>query len=78
MVSHAIRTTLRYVLMEGCRRIKMLQAEPWRAVASKPCHSDYTALRPHGRLSPYKNAIINAPASKLAERYYHIFAWLVA
>lgn len=29
-------------------------------------------------LSPNKNAIINAPASKLAERYYHIFTRLVA
>ena len=27
VVSHVIRTTLRYVLMEGCRRIKKLQAE---------------------------------------------------
>ena len=33
---------------------------------------------PHGRLSPYKSAIINALTSKLAGRYYFTFAWLVA
>lgn len=32
----------------------------------------------HGRLAPYKTAKINAPASKLAERYFYCFAWLVA
>ena len=32
----------------------------------------------HGRLSPYKSAIINALTSKLAGRYYFTFAWLVA
>lgn len=35
-----------------------------------------TALLLAGRLSPYKSTIINAPTSKLAERYYHAFAWL--
>lgn len=32
----------------------------------------------HGRLAPNKTAKINAPASKLAERYFYCFAWLVA
>ena len=35
-------------------------------------------LLPHGRLSPYKNGKNNALASKLAGRYSHHFAWLVA
>lgn len=43
-----------------------------------PSQLDFTAFHLAVGLSPYKNAIINAPASKLAERYYYIFARLVA
>ena len=50
----------------------------WKKVKSQAMpHSQPFGLF-HGRLAPYKTAKINAPASKLAERYFYCFAWLVA
>ena len=41
-------------------------------------HFDFATLHLSGRLSPYKSAIINAPTSKLVERYYHTFTRLAS
>lgn len=66
--------------MDGWRRIikrektSLCEQAPFRQ--AMPHSHPFGAL--HGRLAPYKTAKINAPASKLAERYFYCFAWLVA
>ena len=51
--------------MDGCRSIASHAPSPTQK------------LRLGGRLSPYKMSKINALTSKLAERYFFHFAWLV-
>lgn len=46
-----------------------------RLITSHAIHSPCGLF--HGRLSPYKMSKINALTSKLAERYFFHFAWLV-
>ena len=55
-----------------------------RKQVKNPCEAVRYAMHSSGKnslavgLSPYKMAKINAFASKLAGRYFHHFAWLVA
>lgn len=66
--------------MDGWRRIiKREKTSLWEQAPFRQAmpHSQPFGLF-HGRLAPYKTAKINAPASKLAERYFYCFAWLVA
>ena len=55
-----------------------------RKQVKNPCEAVRYAMHSSGknslaaRLSPYKIAKIDAFASKLAGRYFHHFAWLVA
>ena len=66
--------------MDGWRRI--IKREKTSLCEQAPIRQAMPHSRPfgalHGRLAPYKTAKINAPASKLAERYFYCFAWLVA
>jgi len=46
--------------------------------ARKLCQLEFVSLLLAIGMLAYKNMIINALTSKLAGRYYHIFAWLIA
>ena len=79
-----VRKSDEYIFPKICRKNVVKSRKSSAKESENPCEAVRYAMHSSGKnslavgLSPYKIAKINAFASKLAGRYFHHFAWLVA
>ena len=79
-----VRKSDEYIFPRICRENAVKPRNLRAKAIENPCEAVRYAMHSSGKnslavgLSPYKIAKIDALASKLAGRYFHYFAWLVA